>query len=134
MATTRRAAGARPRKPLQQPTDEFKLSEDQNEDVVMPGLAAAQAQLSTKAAAPAARHASNKPGRKAAGRVRATEKRSSKTLEETLEILGASDLEIDNGRGEFLNDSGVRHLRMEVQKNSPFSKLLERLSERVRKS
>lgn len=126
---------ARPRKPLQQPTDEFKLSEDQTDDVVMPGLAAAQAQLTAKKApAPAARHAANKPGRKAAGRVRATEKRSPKTLEETLEILGASDLEIDNGRGEFLNDSGVRHLRMEVQKNSPFSKLLERLSERVRKS
>ena len=29
--------------------------------------------------------------------------------------------------------SGVRHLRVEVQKNSPFSKLLERLSERMKK-
>ena len=56
------------------------------------------------------------------------------TLEETLEILGASQLTIDTGRGETLNDSGVRHLRVEVQKNSPFSKLLERLSERLKKS
>ena len=67
--------------------------------------------------------------------MRAAEKRSPKTLEETLEILGASNLEIDNGRGELLNDSGVRHLSMQrVQKNSPFAKLLERLSERVKKS
>jgi len=28
----------------------------------------------------------------------------------------------------------VRHLRVEVQKNSPFSRLLERLSERMKKS
>ena len=56
------------------------------------------------------------------------------TLEETLEILGASQLTIDTGRGESINDSAVRHLRVEVQKNSPFSKLLERLSERLKKS
>jgi len=66
--------------------------------------------------------------------VRAKEQRSPKTLEETLEILGASDLEIDNGRGEILNDTGVRHLRVEVQKNTPFGKLLDRISERVRKN
>jgi len=61
-------------------------------------------------------------------------RRTEQSLEETLEILGASELTIDNGRGETLNESGVRHLRVEVQKNSPFSKLLERLSERVKKS
>jgi hypothetical protein len=60
--------------------------------------------------------------------------RGPQTLEETLEILGASHLTIDTGRGESINDSGVRHLRVEVQKNSPFSKLLERLSERLKKS
>ena len=43
------------------------------------------------------------------------------------------ELEIDNGSGETLNDSGVRHLRVEVQKNTPFSRLIERLSERVKK-
>jgi hypothetical protein len=43
-------------------------------------------------------------------------------------------LTIDDGRGATINDSGVRHLRVEVQKNSPFSKLLERLSERLKKS
>ena len=92
-----------------------------------PALVAAQQQ--SKAAKPV------KQARKAPGKVRATEKRSPRTLEETLEILGASELEIDNGRGELLNSSGdVRHLRVEVQKDSPFSKLLERLSERARKA
>ncbi len=68
-----------------------------------------------------------------AGKVGARERRGSQTLEETLEILGASQLAIDDGSGETLNDSGVRHLRVEVQKNSPFTRLLERLSERMKK-
>jgi hypothetical protein len=66
--------------------------------------------------------------------VGARDQRGAHTLEETLEILGAGQLSIDSGTGETLNDSGVRHLRVEVQKNSPFSRLLERLSERMRKS
>jgi hypothetical protein len=56
------------------------------------------------------------------------------SLEETLEILGAGSLEIDNGRGEVINESGVRHIKVEVRKNSPFQRLLTRLTERVRKS
>ena len=67
------------------------------------------------------------------GKVGARERRGPQTLEETLEILGASELTIDDGRGETINDTGVRHLRVEVQKNSPFTKLLERLSERLKK-
>ena len=80
--------------------------------------------------------ASEPAKKKPLSRVRAGDKRSVKSLEETLEILGASDLEIDNGRGELLNDSGIRHLRVEhvAQKNSPFSRLLERLTERVKKA
>ncbi len=54
------------------------------------------------------------------------------TLEETLEILGAGELEIDNGRREFINQSGL-HRQLEVRKNSPFQRLLARLTERVRK-
>jgi hypothetical protein len=72
-------------------------------------------------------------GRGRGTRVGARERRGEHTLEETLEILGASELTIDDGRGEILNDTGVRHLRVEVQKNSPFSRLLERLSERMKK-
>ena len=66
-------------------------------------------------------------------RVAARDSRGPQTLEETLEILGASQLSMDDGRSATINDSGVRHLRVEVQKNSPFSKLLERLSERLKK-
>lgn len=54
------------------------------------------------------------------------------SLEETLEILGASELQIDNGRGELLNESGVRHLRLEADKSprgSKLGRLIDRLSE-----
>src|SRR5262249_41461338 len=64
----------------------------------------------------------------------APDSRGPQTLEETLEIPGASQVSMDTGRGATLHDSGLRHLRVEVQRNSPFSKLLERLSERMKKS
>ena len=118
-----------PKKTRQGPVDEFKLIDTEETPAaplpVARPTAAAQAAQAAKAA-PAA----NKRG----NRVRAREHRSPQTLEETLEILGASQLEIDNGSGETLNDSGVRHLRVEVQKNTPFRRLIERLSERTRKS
>ena len=128
-AETKAATGAFQRKHVEQKVEEFKLFDEDKDVISEPQPKAAQPQ----GARPAARGAparKNKP----LGRVRAKEQRSSKTLEETLEILGASDLEIDNGRGEVLNDTGVRHLRVEVQKNTPFAKLLDRLSERVRKN
>jgi hypothetical protein len=122
-----------PRKSRQEPVDEFKLidSDDHSAAPVRgrqgPG---------TKPAAPArsAPPVARRPEAKAnSGRVRARDARSPQTLEETLEILGAGELEMDNGHGEALNETGVRHLRVEVQKNTPFGRLLERLSERVRK-
>jgi hypothetical protein len=88
--------------------------------------------VASAAAAPqpvAARNA-----RKGGAKVGARERRTPQTLEETLEILGANELAIDNGSGDSLNDTGVRHLRVEIQKNTPFSRLLERLSERVKKA
>jgi hypothetical protein len=85
-------------------------------------------------AAPQAQSASARAGRKAGGgKVGARERRTPQTLEETLEILGANELAIDHRSGD-VSDSGVRHLRVEYQKNTPFSRLLERLSERVRKT
>ena len=46
---------------------------------------------------------------------------------------GLTDYEV-NGRGELLNDTGVRHLSVKVDKRtSTFSKLLDRLSDRVGK-
>jgi hypothetical protein len=112
--------------------EEFKLID--NDALQLPAarpLAArpdAKAPLRTFAATAAARTRSRAPGR-----VGARERRGGHTLEETLEILGATQLTIEHDRGEIVNDTGVRHLQVEVQKNSPFSRLLDRLSERVKK-
>jgi hypothetical protein len=125
---TKAATGAFQKKQhVDQKIEEFKLFD---ESAVSDPAPVAPKQLAARTSARAAPAKKNKP----LGRVRAKEQRPAKTLEETLEILGASELEIDNGRGETLNDTGVRHLRVEVQKNTPFGKLLDRLSERVRKN
>jgi hypothetical protein len=128
-----------PRKARQMPVDEFKLIDSDE-----PKLAAAApaTKPAPRAAAPAPAAARSAPQAGLAkralpskgGRIGARERRGPQTLEETLEILGAGELEVDNGRGETLNDTGVRHLRVEVQKNTPFSRLLERLSERTKKN
>jgi hypothetical protein len=141
---------AYPRKTRQGPVDEFKLidSDDQKErGSAAPatgkalGTRPAAAKPAPAPATPAARSAPQPPAiakrnptKGTGGRVGARERRGPQTLEETLEILGAGELEVDNGRGETLNDTGVRHLRVEVQKNTPFSRLLERLSERSKKN
>src|SRR6266480_2215285 len=129
-------------------TDEFKLIEDDTANLAVAALLEGKAPAADKPAArPSARpmpkvaagrtvHQSAAPARgraRGTGKVGARERRGPHTLEETLEILGASELTIDVGTGETLNDSGVRHLRVEVQKNSPFTRLLERLSERMKK-
>ena len=127
------------------PMDEFKLLEDDTPRPPTPPVAsappsrlaaAAAARLPPKVAAGRAVAQPAIPGKPRVRnpRVIPRDTRGPQTLEETLEILGASQLTIDNGRGESINDSGVRHLRVEVQRNSPFSKLLERLSERLKKS
>ena len=123
-----------PKKARSEPVDEFKLI-DSSEVQASPGHLR---RVPPKAAAPVAKAAPPAPAParrtpKPTSRVRAREQRTPQTLEETLEILGAGELEMDNGNGETMNESGVRHLRVEVQKNAPFSRLLERLSERVRK-
>jgi hypothetical protein len=124
----RAGAGALMKKRVQeQKVEEFKLFDDDK-------AAVAEAAAAPKPAAPApAAKAGPTRKNKPLGKVRAKESRPQKTLEETLEILGASELEIDRGRGEVLNDTGVRHLRVQVSKNTPFAKLLDRLSERVRR-
>jgi hypothetical protein len=129
----RRATLATGPAPRRSEDDEFKLFDDAHE-VKIPTPAAARAakapvKPAARAASPAARGGRN------AGKVGARERRGAQTLEETLEILGAGQLAIDDGSGETLNDSGVRHLRVEIQqqRNSPFARLLERLSDRVKK-
>lgn len=134
-----------PRKTRTGPVDEFKLID--SEDEAKPAAGAAKTSAARPAgkpaaggSAPAAARPAPQPATakralaKGGGRVGARERRGPQTLEETLEILGAGELEVDNGNGEILNDTGVRHLRVEVQKNTPFSRLLERLSERTKKN
>lgn len=138
-----------PRKRRESADNEFKLIDSDEAPRAVPAAltgsmapAASAAPSAAAAARPAsaARAATPAPAtaaraaRKSGGKVGARERRTPQTLEETLEILGANELAIDNGRGESLNDTGVRHLRVEIQKNTPFSRLLERLSERVRKA
>ncbi|MBV8876301.1 MAG: hypothetical protein JO158_01220 [Gammaproteobacteria bacterium] len=141
------AALAAPAPVRTDPMDEFKLIDDEPPKLpaVPPAKPAVPPARATAAkGGPAApkvavgrtvvQPAAAQPKARVRARVAARDSRGPQTLEETLEILGASQLSIDDGRGETLNDSGVRHLRVEVQKNSPFSKLLERLSERLKKS
>ena len=125
------------------PMDEFKLIDDEPPKLPTPAPKPAAPLRVPGAAKPAPKVAVGRtaaqpeaqaPKARPRTRVLARDTRGPQTLEETLEILGASQLSIDAGRGETLNDTGVRHLRVEVQKNSPFSKLLERLSERMKKS
>jgi hypothetical protein len=128
-----------PKKARSGPVDEFKLIDAADAPparTAIPGKPVVPARVAPAKAAPpaAARRTPAAAAPKASNsRVRARDSRSPQTLEETLEILGAGELEMDNGNGETLNESGVRHLRVEVQKNTPFGRLLERLSERVRK-
>jgi hypothetical protein len=80
------------------------------------------------------------PGKRAklrpevAARVQAKAKAKPMTLEETLEILGAGELEVDQEHRALINDSGVRHLQLESVKPgkpSRLGKLFERLAERL---
>ena len=140
------AALAAPSPARSDPMEEFKLIEDEAPKVpVLPGRPVVPR---PRAAAPAAAPPAPKVavGRTVAQPAASQTKpvrgryqkppgpRGPQTLEETLEILGASQLTIEDGRTATINDSGVRHLRVEVQKNSPFSRLLERLSDRLKKS
>ena len=70
-----------------------------------------------------------RPGRAA---MAARAKPKTMTLEETLEILGAGQLKMDDGRRALINDDG-RGAAAETSKNKPsrFGRLLERLSERL---
>jgi hypothetical protein len=134
----KKAEIAFPKRTRAEPVDEFKLIDSDEHAAAARLRQAAAARPAApardgpaKTAPPAAAAARRTP--KPNGRVRAREARNPQTLEETLEILGAGELEMDNGNGETMNESGVRHLRVEIQKNTPFGRLLERLSERVRK-
>jgi len=131
-----------PRKRRESEDNEFKLIDSDDAPAAAPAAAPAPpAAPAAPAAAAAASPPATRPpvpaargARKSTSKIGASERRTPQTLEETLEILGANQLAIDTGSGDSANDTGVRHLRVEVQKNTPFSRLLERLSERVKKA
>jgi hypothetical protein len=144
------AVPQRPLERLPDRTGEFKLLDDTGPAPKLPS-AAAKAPAATASATAAAGKSSaaakpksaasgrlgstSRPGAKGAksrGRVNAHERRSPQTLEETLEILGAGELQIEGGRKELISEGQIRHLDVKVQKNSPFSRLLDRLAERGR--
>jgi hypothetical protein len=134
------AGSGAPRKRRANADNEFKLIDSEEAPPAAPAAAVSGSAASAPPAAPqpaaetrGARKSGGK-GESKGGKVEARERRTPQTLEETLEILGANELAIDNGSGNSVSDTGVRHLRVEVQKNTPFSRLLERLSERVRKA
>lgn len=135
---SRFAGAGAPRKRRESVENEFKLIDPEEAPRPAPAAPAAAASPAPAAAQPApaaAQPAAAAPSARESGsKVGARERRTPQTLEETLEILGANELAIDNGRSESVSDTGVRHLRVQIQKNTPFSRLLERLSERVRKT
>jgi hypothetical protein len=105
---------------------------DDNKPPPKPGAAAAVA-----ADANALRSSRGAPGKRAklrTGRqVNGRAKSKPMTLEETLEILGAGQLQMDDGRKPLINDTALRGSSPEPAKGKPsrFGRLLERLSERL---
>ena len=79
-----------------------------------------------------------KPRAPKAGRLSrqsAKSKSSASRLDETLEILGADQLDFDKGRGELISESGVRHLRVHVdRRGSKFTSLLDRIAQKLGRS
>jgi len=125
------AAVAAPEVARRAEVDEFKLIDvkEQPHTPVRPAVPAQSPAVRKPAARALAK--ARAPG---AGRVGLRERRAAPTLEETLEILGASELSIEDGGNALLNESGVRHMKIEVKKDSPFTQLLDRLRERVKKT
>jgi hypothetical protein len=123
---------ARPIPVKNQTAEEFKLLDDH--DPPMEAVREAPRPTPKPAAALRPKPAAVRPAvARAPGSVQGRAKSRPQTLEETLEILGASQLEIDESRGDVINETGVRHLKVEVRKNTAFTRLIDRLTERMTK-
>lgn len=119
------------RKARERAESEFKLFDA---DVPTPDLAASSGPAS-KPKAPVRELRPVAAAKRGAGgtQVHALERRGPQTLEETLEILGANELAIDDGRDTAINGRGS-DLSRKTERSTPFARLLERLGERVRKN
>jgi hypothetical protein len=129
-------APAEPAKPAAGPGFEF-IEDKKPAAPAHPAPAAASAP--TAADAPHSRAPRVAPGKRAKLRpgrapaaVRASKPRTM-TLEETLEILGAGELKMDDGRRALINNDAAARAAAADAKGKPsrFGRLLERLSERL---
>ena len=123
---------------LPEQSAEFKLFDDTTERRILDEVPAAKA-APTPASKPvpkpaplqsvAAKSAKHTVRGK---RVQAGEKRGPQTLEETLEILGADALSVDDGRSHALESGGqIKHLAVKVEKtNSRLSRLFGKMGDR----
>jgi hypothetical protein len=134
-------AAAPPPRPAGPPkasqTGEFKLIDDRA--IAAPVTPTAAAPVVGKAAAGTVtprRGPKLAPGKRAKYRTGRQPKAAATgklSLEETLEILGANSLQIDQGRGELLNDSGIHRVSKggaKGQRGSSLLSLIDRLTER----
>ncbi len=101
------------------------------------GAASPAAGHPTGASRPGGRPTRGAPGKRAKprppGQIHARTHTKPKTLEETLEILGAGELRVDDDPAGLLKDSGLRQMKLEPSKAKPskLSRLIDRLSERM---
>ncbi len=133
-SATVRAAPKAPESRSALDSGEFKLLDPDHPVASGTGATAATPTAATSGAATAPRAAVRelrpasiaRPG----GKINARERRAPQTLEETLEILGAHQLTIDESKHGGTGAGASR----KAEKSAPFTRLLERLGERVRKS
>jgi hypothetical protein len=121
------SAGAPPASAKPTAATGFEFIEDNKLQV--PGRSLGNAPAGRGARVAPGKRAKLRPGRAA---MAARAKPRAMTLEETLEILGAGELKMDDGRRPLINNDG-RGAAAEAAKNKPsrFGRLLERLSERL---
>jgi hypothetical protein len=118
---------ATPAIPATPPKHEFDFIEDK--DGAVPAAA--------KPGSPRPAVGRTAPGKRAKLRTQSAvpgrSKSKAMTLEETLEILGAGELQMDDGRTPLINESGAVVARAKPAKNkaSRLGRLFERLSERI---
>ena len=114
---------------LPEQSAEFKLFDDTTERRILDEPPAAKA---APAAAPQPVAAKSAKPVARGKRVQAGEKRGPQTLEETLEILGADALSVDDGRNHSLESGGqIKHLTVKVEKtNSRLSRLFGKMGDR----
>jgi hypothetical protein len=110
------------------PKQQFEFIEDKS-SALPPGVAPGSGAPRAPRGAPGKRARLRTQG----SAVKASARIKPMTLEETLEILGAGELQVDDSRAPLINDTGAAPARSKPARNraSRLGRLLERLSERM---